>query len=147
MATTSETSLFMFVLGYWIALVGNLLLVFKINTQKSVYGVSIDSQISLLAATLARCIWFTDTKLPTMWIAWIEIVVAVCLHLFIVFQCIKYKDMLQHQMPIYLRWFVIIAVAMGLACIYHPGKKGPYFFTQQMFVSFSMFAEALSLLS
>ena len=84
----------MFVLGYWIAQIGNMLLVYKINTQRSVYGVSIDSQIALLAATLARCIWFTDTKLPTMWLAWSEIVVAVCLHLFIVFQCIKYKDML-----------------------------------------------------
>ena len=50
-------------------------------------------------------------------------------------------------MPIYLRWFVILVLAAALACCFHPGRKGKYFFTQQMFVSFSMFAEALSLVS
>ena len=85
MGTTSDDSLLWFCLGYWIAQIGNILLVVKINNQKSVYGISIDSQISLMAATLARCIWFTDTKLPTMWLAWAEIFIAVALHLYIVF--------------------------------------------------------------
>ena len=67
--STSDISLTVFVLGYLIAQVGNFLLLVKINKQKSVYGVSIDSQIALLLATLARCIWFNDTKLPTMWLA------------------------------------------------------------------------------
>ena len=53
-----------------------------------------DSQIALLTATLARCVWFSDTKLPTMWIAIVEICVAVCLHAFIVYQCYKHKDAL-----------------------------------------------------
>ena len=50
-------------------------------------------------------------------------------------------------MPVYLKWFSTIAVAAALACIFFPGKAGTYFFTQQMFVSFTMFTEALSLLS
>ena len=50
-------------------------------------------------------------------------------------------------MPIYLRWFSIVTVASILSCFLHPGKKGPYFVTQQMFVSFTMFTEALSLVS
>ena len=50
-------------------------------------------------------------------------------------------------MPIYLRCYSIIAIAAILSCFFHPGKKGTYFFTQQMFVSFTMFVEALSLVS
>ena len=49
-------------------------------------------------------------------------------------------------MPVYLRWYVIVAVAAILSCFFHPGKKGVYFVSQQMFVSFTMFTEALSLL-
>ena len=147
MATTSDDSLFWFVIGYFIAQLGNVLLLVKINKQKSVYGVSMDSQITLLIATLSRCIWFSDTKLPTMWIAICEITIAVCLHLYIVYQCYKYKDALQQEMPIFLRYFVLLAIALVLSCFFHPGKKGDYFFTQQMFVSFTMFCEALSLVS
>ena len=50
-------------------------------------------------------------------------------------------------MPIYLRYYIIIAIAAVLSCFLHPGKKGTYFVTQQMFVSFTMFVEALSLVS
>ena len=106
-----------------------------------------DSQITLLVATLARCIWFNDTKLPTMWIAYVEIITAVCLHAFIVYQCYKYTDALQQEMPIYLRCYSLITIATILSCFFHPGKTGAYFVTQQMFVSFTMFCEALSLVS
>ena len=82
-----------------------------------------------------------------MWIAIGEITLAVCLHLIIVYYCYKYKDILQTQMPFYLRWYSIIAVAAVLSCCFHPGKKGNYILTQQMFVSFNMFIEALSLIS
>ena len=91
------------------------------NKQKSVYGVSMDSQITLLVATLSRLVWFSDTKLPTMKIAILEIIIAVCLHLYIVYQCYKYKDALQQEMPIYLRCFVLIAIAAILSGIFHPG--------------------------
>ena len=43
MATTSESSLFWFVMSYLVAQLGNVLLVIKINKQKSVYGISMDS--------------------------------------------------------------------------------------------------------
>ena len=147
MTQTSDTTLLVFAIGYLLVQAGNVLLLVKINKQKSVYGISIDSQISLLLATIARCLWFTDTRLSTMWLACGEICLAVCLHSLIVYLCIKHKDMLQHEMPIYLRWYSVITVASILSYFMHPGKKGPYIVTQQMFVSFTMFTEALSLIS
>ena len=63
-------------------------------------------------------------------IAICEIVLAVLLHSYIVFQCVKFKDELQQNMPIYLRWFWVVGIACTLATYYHPGKKGDYFFCQ-----------------
>ena len=46
---------------------------------------------------------------------------------------------------VFLRWWAIGVVSLGLATLYHPGKKGEFFFTLQMFVSFTIFIEALAL--
>ncbi len=54
-------SLVWFVAGYFLEDIGCCLLIYKINKQKSIYGISIDSQICLLAATLSRVCFFTDT--------------------------------------------------------------------------------------
>ena len=56
-----QESLMWFVIGYYLMHIGSILLLYKINKQKSAYGVSLDSQIALLIAALSRCIWFSDT--------------------------------------------------------------------------------------
>ena len=94
MSSTADQSLYWFVASYSIAQIANCLLLYKINKQKNVYGVSIDSQIALLVATLARPIWFFDTKLPTLWSANIELAIGFCLHAVIVYFCVKHKDAL-----------------------------------------------------
>ena len=51
-------------------------------------------------------------------------------------------------MPIYLRWFIFVSIAAVLSCIFYPGKAHKtYFISQQMFVSFTLYIEALSLVS
>jgi len=40
---------------------------------------------------------------------------------------------------------MMIAVAVFFMCFFHPGDRGTYFFTLQMFVSFTIFLEALAL--
>ena len=47
---------------------------------------------------------------------------------------------------IYVRWYALTAICLLLATIFHPGKKGSFFFTLQMFVSFTMFLEAAALI-
>ena len=83
-----------FIFGYYLVHIGSCILLYKINKQKSAYGISLDSQIALLIATLSRCVWFNDTQLPSMWMAWIEITLAICLHSIIVYLCVTYTDML-----------------------------------------------------
>ena len=74
-----------FVVGYYIFHCASILLIYKIKKQRSAYGISLDSQIALLIAALSRCVWFSDTQLPTMNIAILELAIAVCLHSFIVY--------------------------------------------------------------
>lgn len=138
----------LFVAGYYIEHLGNILLILKLMKQKSIYGVSIQSQICLLVATISRCIWFTDTKLPTMTSAWCELVLAIALHSYILYLCYKFKDALYKEPPIQYRAYVLITIAFILSLCFHPGEKHKtYIFTQQMFVSFTMFTEALSLIA
>ena len=44
-----------------------------------------------------------------------------------------------------LKWYFVTGACLVLATCFHPGSKGEFFFTLQMFVSFSMFTEAAAL--
>ncbi len=91
-----ENALQWFVMGYSIEHVGNMLLILKLHKQKSIYGVSIQSQICLMVATIFRCCWFSDSRLPTLQIAFVEILVALLLHIYILYLCYQYRDQLYH---------------------------------------------------
>ena len=81
-----------------------------------------------------------------MYSAQLELGLALLLHAYILYLCYKFKDSLYKEANILQQWFVLLPIAGVLACIFHPGNKSDkYFFTQQMFVSFTMFAEAFSL--
>ena len=54
-------SLVWFVFSYFLDDLACCMLIYKINKQKSIYGISIDTQICLLVAVLARVCFFTDT--------------------------------------------------------------------------------------
>ena len=144
-------SLFNFVFSYFLDDIGCCLLIYKIEKQKSIYGISIDSQICFMVATFARVCFFTDTQLPNFTVLGlplgvIELMLAVFLHIYIVLKCLSYQDKELHKKSRWwTRWWLILVVAAALAFVKHPGKKGYLGFTQQFFVSFSMFTEALAL--
>lgn len=96
-----KQSLQWMVAGYFIEHLGNAMLIYKLHKQKSIYGVSIEAQLCLMVATLSRCIWFTDTKLPTMYLAWIELLLAIMMHAYILYLCFRYKDSLYMEPPLY----------------------------------------------
>ena len=77
----------------------------------------------------------------------IEIVTAVVMHVYIVFLCYQYKDTIYKGIKEpYLKSPVLMGGCLLLSMIFHPGSKGDYFFTFQMFVSFTMFLEAVALI-
>ena len=85
---------YFFVAGYWFEHIGNLLLMYRLYSSKSVYGVSIDSQILLMIATISRAVWFDDTRLIFLYQAWAEIALAILFHAVILYMCFSYKDSL-----------------------------------------------------
>lgn len=110
------------------------------------YGISIDTQVCLLASTIARVLWMNDTQLMKLWISYIEIFAAVAMHAYIVYLCYSYKDTIYKSTnAVYLKAPVLCAVCFILSLIFHPGSKGEWYLTQQMFVSFTMFTEAAAL--
>ena len=126
---------------------GNGIMIYKLLKQKSMYGISIDTQVCLLASTLARVLWMMDTQLTRLWISVFEIIAAVIMHAYIVYLCYSYKDTIYKGVTIpYLKWYVLLAACFVLSMIFHPGSKGSYFLTYQMFVSFTMFTEAAALI-
>ncbi len=82
-----------------------------------------------------------------MTFTYLEVSVALLTQSVLIYQCYHYKDNMHRALSqFYLRWFSIVAFCLVLATIFHPGKKGQFFFTLQMFVSFTMFIEAAALI-
>ena len=146
MARDLTLQLYLFVAGYMAEHVGNLIMIYKLHKQKSMYGISIDTQICLFVATLARIFWQTDTQLIKLTISMVEIFMAVALHAYIIFLCFQYKDSIyKGTKEVYLKSPVLIVACFLLSLVLHPGSKGEYFVTLQMLVSFTMFLEAVAM--
>jgi hypothetical protein len=146
MARDISVQLYLFVFGYLFEHIGNAIMIYKLQKQKSMYGISIDTQVCLLLTTLSRVLWMWDTQLSRLWISMVEIAAAVLLHAYIVYLCFSYKDTIYKGVSApYLKWPVLAVAMLILSTIFHPGSKGDYFFTFQMFVSFTMFLEAAAL--
>ncbi|CDW83844.1 er lumen protein retaining receptor [Stylonychia lemnae] len=111
------------------------------------YGVSIDTQICLMFAAVARVLWMWDTQLTKLTISMIEIILAVGMHAYIIFLCYQYKDTIYKGIKEkYLKSPVLILACAVFSVILHPGTKGDFFFTLQMLVSFTIFLEAVALI-
>ena len=61
MAKDLSVQLYLFTLGYYVEHIGNAIMIYKLHRQKSMYGISIDTQICLLVSTIARVFWIYDT--------------------------------------------------------------------------------------
>lgn len=110
------------------------------------YGICIDTHICYLIALVARCFWQFDTQLASMNFTYFEVTIALATQITLIYKCYEYRDILyKNVQEIYLRWYSIVIACLVLSCIFHPGSKGAFFFTFQMFVSFTMFTEAAAL--
>ena len=110
--------------------IGNAIMIYKLHKQRSMYGISVDTQPCLLISTYARIFWITDTQLIKLNLAVLEIVLSVLLHSYLVYLCFKFKDSIYKGIKeFYLKSPVLIVVCLILSTIFHPGNKGDFFFT------------------
>ena len=82
----------------------------------------------------------------SMTLTYFKVALALLSQSALIYQCFQYKDVLYRDIPkFFLKWWSMVILALGLATLFHPGKKGQFFFTLQMFVSFTIFLEALAM--
>ncbi|EAR98957.1 ER lumen protein retaining receptor (macronuclear) [Tetrahymena thermophila SB210] len=139
-----ELVLLLFLLGYVIQDAGCVILLLRILKQRSVDGLSLQSQVMYGLGTLMRVIYTFDTRLSNYTIVFVEMMVAVLLHIGILYGFFKYRytQTSDIQSPL-ISWKTIIPVCSVLAYFFHPGEQYEYL---QILVSLSMFIEAVGLL-
>jgi ER lumen protein retaining receptor len=142
--------LWLFEIGYILQHAATISQIWKIQTKKNTEGMSIETNILFLVGACSRIIWMWDSMLKGFFLSYIEIVLALGTSAYFIFLYNKYKTKNywanEVQLPFYLKLHVLIPVVTILSFLFHPGSKGKYYLTMQMFVSFSIFSEAIGLL-
>jgi len=131
-----------FVLGYYIFLISNCVLIYKIVNQKSIYGLSTDTQLCFLFSVIARCFWTLDTRLVETKFAYFELFGALVASSAICFLCWRYRGTASNQTTPF-RIYILCPAALIAAIAIHPGDD---LWTIQILVAFTMYIEACGLL-
>jgi len=136
---------FLFVVGYIVQLIASALLLLKMNQTKSSDGISIDTQLAFVLATVVRCIWTLETRLIETWFAYGELIGSTVLGLLVAHACWRFRDPdARHSRPIWMLQLQILApLALVLAFFLHPSTD---WFSMQVLVSFTMFMEAIGVM-
>eukprot|EP00929_Paragymnodinium_shiwhaense_P016201 TRINITY_DN124405_c0_g1_i1.p1 TRINITY_DN124405_c0_g1~~TRINITY_DN124405_c0_g1_i1.p1 ORF type:complete len:221 (-),score=66.78 TRINITY_DN124405_c0_g1_i1:235-897(-) len=135
--------IFFFILGYYVQLAASAFLFYKIHKQRSIYGLSVDTQACYLLATLARCIWVMETRLVETFFAYLELFLSTVAACGLCFLCYKFYHTTVKHSIYYLRVYITAPAALVLAFVMHPGDT---WFSMQILVAFTMYMEALGLL-
>mmetsp|Transcript_34003 Transcript_34003/g.72187 ORF Transcript_34003/g.72187 Transcript_34003/m.72187 type:complete len:217 (+) Transcript_34003:71-721(+) len=135
--------IFLFVLGYYIHFLASCLLMYKIYQTRSIWGLSVDTQIAFGLSSVARCIWVLDTRLVETVFAYIELVISTVVALVLCYLCNQYYHTTTKHAQGYFRIWVIAPVALALAFLFHPGDQ---WLSMQVLVAFTMYLECLGVI-
>ena len=142
-----EDVLLLFILSYIVQVIGSFILAYKIYKSKAWFGVSIDMQIWLWVATIARAFWMRDTRLTDIGISYLEIFVSVWLSLYLVFITNYFKDPFYNGTSGYFKARNLIIVVSILSYLFHPVENYTRtYFDFQRLISFTTFLEALAII-
>jgi len=132
-----------FVMGYLVQLVASCALLYKITKKRSVYGISVDTQIMFFISCICRCIWTIDTRLvETVW-AYLELILSCAAAVGLVCYSHKYRHTNPTQTPTFLQTPALLVAGAILAIFFHPGTA---WFSYQTLIAFTMYNEALALI-
>jgi ER lumen protein retaining receptor len=142
--------LWLFEFGYILQHAATIFQIFRIKSRKSTEIISLDTNILFLIGALSRLVWMWDSMLKGFFLAYLEIIMAFISLVFIIFLYSKYKVNTlvtnEIRLPVFMRVQVLLPIVCVLSFFFHPGVKNNYYFTIQMFVSLSIFSEAIGLL-
>lgn len=142
--------LWLFEIGYILQHLATLFQAKRVYEKKSTELVSIETKVMFLIGALSRVIWMWDSMLKGFWLSYIEMILGLgslgCF--FYLFNYYRNRENWTptKAMPFYYKLQFLIPLVFVLAFFFHPGTKGAYYFTMQMFVSLSIFSESIGLL-
>jgi len=132
-----------FITGYLIHFFASCILIWKIRSTQSIYGLSPDTQICYLLATVSRWLWALDTRLVETNLAYLELFLSLGTAVVLTFLVIKYRHTTTKKPAKCLRVIPLSVVSLLLAFWFHPGHN---WWTVQILVAFTMYIEAAALL-
>ncbi|OEH76087.1 er-retrevial receptor ter1p [Cyclospora cayetanensis] len=103
--------IWLFILGYLIHFVASCILTYKVFQQRTIYGLSFDTQLCFLASTVSRCIWSLDTRLVETWLAYLELGLSTFMSILLTYLMWSFRYTHTKQMILPLRAYVLIPVA------------------------------------
>lgn len=143
--------LWFFEFGYLLQHLGTLFQILRIKEKKKAELVSLETNLFFLIGITCRLIWMWDSMLKDFFLAYLELILGFgsllyLLYLYRIYSASIFASQNQVQLPVFLKFQTLLPVIMILSFLFHPGVKGKYYFTVQMFVSMNMFSEAIGLL-
>jgi|EP00927_Polykrikos_kofoidii_P075371 ER lumen protein retaining receptor len=135
--------IFLFILGYYVQVAASCLLVFKIHKQRSIYGLSVDTQLCYLLSIVVRWVWVMETRLVETKLAYLELILSTVAASGLSFLCYQYNHTTSKQPNKFLRIYFTAPAALVLALIFHPGDD---WISMQVLIAFTNYLEAFALL-
>lgn len=135
--------IWLFILGYLVHFVASCILTYKVFQQRTIYGLSFDTQLCYLAATLSRCVWSLDTRLVETWLAYLELMLSTCMSMLLTYLMWRFRYTHTKEMITPLKAYLLVPASLLVAFLVHPSRA---WWTVQILVAFSIYLEAVALL-
>lgn len=131
-----------FILGYLIQLIGSVFLLHKIWKRKSVYGLSIDTQLCFLVCTFCRVLWSRHTSLVTTYVAHAELLCSALVSIALCFSAWRFRHTTTKQAPRVFKAYSLLPIAALVAFLTNVRSS---LFSFPMLVTFTMYGEGIAL--
>ena len=138
-------TVFFFELGYFLNIIGIIVLIFNIQKKKHVEGISFYTQLLFAISTLSKIFFFWFTVLRDFLMCWLELILSVLLTVYLMHLLIKYRKMSFMKETNHYDWRIILVVSIVLAIVSNYEKEDAFEFSQMM-IRFSIILEAIGLL-
>jgi ER lumen protein retaining receptor len=142
--------LVLFEVGYLLQHFATITQCYRIYKKKSTEMVSLETNVFFLIGSLSRIGWIWDSMLKGFILSYIELTLGILSLITLIALFLKYKSLdfvySELKFPIYCKPYVLLPLILTLSYFFHPGKKTANWFNSQMFVSLSIYSDAIGLI-
>ena len=141
--------IFLFVLGYIIQLIASAILFYRIQSVRSIYGLSVDTQICFLLSSLSRLVWTVNTRIyeangAFVTVAFLEMLLSVSAAVALVYNFVRLRHTTTVSVPLLMSYKVLVPISFAFAYLVNPA--GWFNVSSQFLVAFNMYVEAVALI-